>query len=76
MNKNQRKQLASLLDNITEIQEAVEFIKDEEQEKLDNMPENLQGGARYSQLENAISCLEDAVSNLESAFDAIQNAME
>lgn len=76
MNKSQRKQLEELLDKITELQEQVEFIRNEEQEKLDNMPENLQGGERYSQMENAISCLDDAVSNLQSAYDDIQSSTE
>lgn len=76
MNKSQRKQLEELLDKITELQEQVEFIRNEEQEKLDNMPENLQGGERYSQMENAISCLDDAVSHLQSAYDDIQSSTE
>ncbi len=76
MNKNQRKQLEDLMCKITEIEESVEFIRDEEQEKIDNMPENLQGGERYSQMENAISCLDDALQNLQDAYENIQSSTE
>lgn len=76
MNKKQRLNLETILDKIDECQNELDFIKDEEQEKLDNMPENLQGGERYSQMENAISCLDDAVSNLQSAYDDIQSSTE
>lgn len=57
MNKNQRKELEKLLEIINEVQTQIDFIKDEEQEKLDNMPENLQNSERYSQMEEIINAL-------------------
>ena len=50
MNRERRKSLMELVGRIDELQseindiaEALESLKDEEQEYLDNMPENLQG---------------------------------
>ena len=69
MNKERRKKidaaiqkLESLREEMAEAQEMIEEIKDEEQDYLDNMPENLQGSERYS-------TAEEAIMNLESAYD-------
>ena len=76
MNKTQRKKLEKLIDQIAEIQEQVESIKDQEQGKLDNMPENLHYGERYSQIESIVSSLEEAASSLDIAKDDIQSSIE
>ena len=47
--------------------EAVEAIRDDEQEYFDNMPEGLQGGDKGQVAEAAISQLEEAFSVLEEA---------
>ena len=49
---------------------ACEELRDELQSWLDNMPENMQSGAKAEQLETAISELEDVISNLESVESA------
>jgi len=43
----------------------VEELRDELQDWLDNMPENLQGGTKAGELETAIDLLEELISNLE-----------
>lgn len=48
----------------------VEELRDELQNWLDNLPENLQGGSKAEALEEAISNLEDVISNLEEAEGA------
>lgn len=42
MNKSQRSQLSEIISQIEELKSQVESIESEEQEKFDNMPENLQ----------------------------------
>ena len=42
MNKMNRKQLSDLISRIETIHEELDEIKDGEEEKFDNMPENLQ----------------------------------
>lgn len=88
MNKQQRKQLEVIANNLEAIsgcpsetvedwaaiaeaiggaQSEIESMRDDEQEKMDNMPESLQGSERHSALEDAISSLEDAMASLEEA---------
>lgn len=72
MNAQRRKALAELMDRISklesdrdEIKDALETLRDEEQESFDNMPEGLQQGDRGQAMEEAIGALDDAISNLE-----------
>ena len=74
MNNTRRKALEEIKQKIEElvsqlscdIKEQLEAIRDEEQEYLDNMPENLYGGERYEASETAISNIEDSISELEN----------
>lgn len=76
MNKFRRKALQDIFDKITELQEELEAIKNEEDESRENMPENLQGSERYEQSETASSDMEGAIEYLSSACDSIESAME
>lgn len=63
-------------DTINSILEDIEALRDEEQESLDNMPENLQGSERYETSEAAVDSLDEAYSALEELNDNIQNALD
>lgn len=76
MNKFRRKALQDIFDKITELQEELEAIKDEEDESRENMPENLRGSERYEQSETASSDMGEAIEYLSSACDSIESAME
>jgi uncharacterized coiled-coil DUF342 family protein len=72
MNKDRRNQIAEVAAKLAdlealrdEIKEAIENIRDEEQEYFDNMPEGLQQSDRGYAAEEAISQLDEAVSALE-----------
>ena len=54
----------------------IEQLCDEEQDYLDSIPENLQGGERYEKSEEAVSALEGAVDCLDEAIDNIDIAIE
>lgn len=43
----------------------VEALRDEMQEWYDNMPENLQGGAKGEEVQAAVDALEDIVNNID-----------
>lgn len=75
MNKQRRKLLQEQLDKLEEIREQIEFLKDEEQEYVDNMPDNLQGSERHESAEAMVSNLEEAVSNIEEAISQITEAI-
>lgn len=67
MNKARREAIEKVVGELRDIQSAVEELRDEEQEYLDNIPENLQGSERYDLAEQALE-------NLNSAYDSIEEA--
>lgn len=76
MNKLRRKALQDVFDKLSDLQEELASIKDEEDESRDNMPENLQGSERYEQSETASYSIDEAIEYLSSACDSIESAME
>jgi len=64
---SRRKRLEEALSDLSDCMSEVECLRDELQEWLDNMPENLQGGAKADELENAISQLDEIYEKLEEA---------
>ncbi|EOX0337304.1 hypothetical protein ACO3TJ_003025 [Listeria monocytogenes] len=54
MNAARRKRIDQSIEFIIKQTEEVESIMEEEQEAIDNIPENLQGSARYGEMEEAI----------------------
>ena len=76
MNNNQRKELAKIIDRIEEIKNDIEYVRDGEQEKIDNMPDNLQGSEKCSLMEEAVSNLDDALGQLEDVIEYINSATE
>lgn len=88
MNNTRRKQIKEILKKVDDLQalaadiaSMIEEVKDEEQDYMDNMPENLQGSERYSKAEEAVDALdtaqqyaedldiEEIISNLETAME-------
>lgn len=49
----------------------IETLKDELQNWLDNMPDNLQGGSKADELQTAIDDLENIYDELQTATDSI-----
>lgn len=74
MNKERRKSLEALRIEIEDARSILEDLKEEEQEYMDNMPENLWGSERYNAAEEAVSNMEDAMMNLEEAISSIEEA--
>lgn len=69
MNKKQRKKLQDLCDQAEEIKQEVEMIRDDEQEKIDNLPESLQGSSKEDEYQQGIDALEEVISSLEEVID-------
>lgn len=75
MNTGRRKKLTVAIDHLREASNIVDQIKDEEQDSLDNMPENLQESERYSNMEEAVDALDDALVSINEAFEHVEDAM-
>lgn len=68
MNKKRRKEIDEAIKRanelqvmLQELQGFIEEIRDEEQEYIDNIPENLQGSKRYEVAEISMENLDNAV---------------
>lgn len=78
MNKERRKALQAIIDQLETLQSQLEEIQTEEEECRDNIPENFQSGERYEHIhiEEICESLSDAVSSLEDATSSIEEAIE
>lgn len=76
MNAKQRKTLQGYAESLDEIRSNIETMMEEEQSKLDNMPEGLQESERGEAMQEAIDNLESATSSLEEAIDYLNEILE
>lgn len=88
MNDRRRRQLETVIDKIDtlkwemkEVTKGLEEIKNEEEEYIETMPENLRVGERYERATDALISLEDALDALEmidfaEVVDYITEAIE
>lgn len=76
MNDTRRKRIMKLVDQLSDISEELETIRDEEQEYIDNIPENLQSSERYEKAENALDNLDSAWNSIDDILDYLQDACE
>lgn len=71
MNKDRRKAIQELASRLEDIQAELEAIKEEEQESLDALPENLRYSERASTMEEALEQLDAACDGLTEATNAL-----
>ena len=74
MNKERRERIQEVVDQIGVLCQELEELRDEEQEYMNNMPENLQGSEKYEIAEEAVSNLDSAIDNLTEAIDYANEA--
>lgn len=89
MNKDRRKAIRKEVSNLkaavignninainkrlTEIYNNVEFIYDQEEYYMDNIPENMQNGSKYEKAEDACSNLGEAMDYIYIARDCVDD---
>lgn len=76
MNKNDRKQIYEWIDKLDEIKSGIEDMQENEQEKIENLPEGIQFGERGDRMSAAIENLEYAASSIGEAIDYLNDTME
>lgn len=74
MNKSRRAEIDALNEQIAALIETAETIRDDEQEYLDNIPENLLGSVRYDNAESAVDALDEAIDALTTASEQLEDA--
>lgn len=77
MNKERRKNLAKIIEQLENLSNTLDELKSEEEDYFDNMPENLQYNSdRGERAQDAISSLENAYNSINEAIDNISEAIE
>lgn len=72
MNKERRKRILAVLQELESIKVEIESIIDEEQCAFDNLPESIQESDRGMIMENSIESLESANESIEAAVDSLE----
>ena len=73
MNAKVRKEIAKHIASLNDIKDKLESIRDDEEEKYDNMPEGLQDSERADEMLEAIENLDSAVCSIEEAVEYLEN---
>lgn len=75
MNKARRRSIENVLNQLRDLQTSVEELRDEEQEHLNNIPQNLQGSTRCNESERAVDNLDSAYYSIDEACGYLEDAM-
>lgn len=73
MNKKQRKELERIASLLEELRSDLETIRDEEDEKLDNIPDNLNGSDRYNDMWAVRDNLEEVIDDLDNTINNLRD---
>lgn len=76
MNKDRRKRIQDIKDQLMDLQTEIEEIKEEEQGAYDNLPESLQYGEKCEKMTDAVDNLDSAYSSLEDAIGYLDEAIQ
>lgn len=76
MNKQRRKEIQTISNDLLSLMTSIEDLLAEEQDYFDNMPENLQSSEKAEISENAISNLEEALDNIRECVDNLESILE
>lgn len=74
MNKQRRKELDRIIEDIDSLKERVDELYSEEEEYKENMPENMHCGDKYYASEEAIESMQSCIESLDEAVSYLQEA--
>lgn len=69
MNKERRKSIERIIDELNEIQADLTSIRGDEGEAYDNLPEGIQSSERGDSMQEAIDAMDNADGYLQEAID-------
>lgn len=76
MNKQRRKRIEAVLNELADLRSRIESAQSDEQDAYDNMPEGLQQSERGVAAEEAVSYLGDALTGFDEIESALNEALE
>jgi hypothetical protein len=71
MNDERRKHIKSAIVLLSQAKEILDLVREEEDEAMEAMPENLHGSERYELMEQASCELDTAVDTIDTVIDDI-----
>lgn len=72
MNKNRRVALKNDAVTLRRVISSLEQIRDEEEDSISNVPENLSFSEKYNEMTDAIDSIESAIDNINEAISDIE----
>ncbi len=75
LNDKRRNLIRGVKTALEDIESRIDIIRDDEEESLDNIPENLQYGDRYERIEAAVDALNDALELVDQLQDKLDDAI-
>ncbi len=76
MNANDRKQIAIAVSLMQRAYDILDDVKNEEEDKIENMREKFDTTERFQEMEEQLEYLEEGMQGLETARDDIQNNID
>lgn len=76
MNAERRKELARIIERLEHQLDAIETVKDEEEEAYDNLPEQLQESERGETMQENYEELDSIYDDLQDIIDRIQEIID
>lgn len=73
MNKTRRKRLEEILTILQDSMTDLEYIKDEEQEAYDNLPESLQESEKGETMQEYADDIDSVISDLDSVISDLED---
>ena len=75
MNNIRRKRLKEIKDRLEGIASDIDIVREEEQDSLDNLPENLQCSTRADDIQENTDSLEEIYDNVTDVIDQIDEVI-
>ena len=75
MNKERRKAIEEIIDQLGTLKEQIESVSEEESEAYDNLPESIQYSEKGEAISENASDLEQAASDLDDIMSTLQDIM-
>lgn len=75
MNKDRRKEIVKIIQQLEDIRVEIENLETEEQDYYDNIPENLQMSERAENSQDALYNLSEAQSQLDDVIESLNSIL-
>lgn len=75
MNDKRRAKISEAMLSISKVLTVLENVKDDEEDALWNIPENLQTSDRYYEMEEHVNNLIEAIDKIEQGIDCLEDVI-